>query len=75
MATPPSQPPARSGMSLYASLLESADSSASISRDPVLFKDGSADDAPPKRPIDPGTSSLLIAGLLACFFFCAAMHG
>jgi hypothetical protein len=53
MAAPPSQPPARGGMSLYANLLET-DSSASISRDPVLFKDDK-EDAPAKKAIDPGT--------------------
>ncbi|AEO63598.1 uncharacterized protein THITE_2109082 [Thermothielavioides terrestris NRRL 8126] len=49
MVPPPSQPPARTGMSLYANLLET-DSSASISRDPVLFKD----EATAKKTIDPG---------------------
>ncbi|SPQ20909.1 6f4b0f52-f400-45b4-944f-7b39cfc028fd [Thermothielavioides terrestris] len=47
MVPPPSQPPARTGMSLYANLLET-DSSASISRDPVLFKD----EATAKKAID-----------------------
>ncbi|KAL2021792.1 hypothetical protein VTK56DRAFT_6566 [Thermocarpiscus australiensis] len=51
MAAPPPQPPARGGLSLYANLLE--DSSTSISRDPVLFKDGSKDDTPAKKAIDP----------------------
>ncbi|KAL1842149.1 hypothetical protein VTJ49DRAFT_5922 [Mycothermus thermophilus] len=51
MASPPSQsPPARGTMSLYANLLE-ADSSASISRDPVLFKDNKdAASSDPKKP-------------------------
>lgn len=40
-------------MSLYASLLESGDNSASISRDPVLFNE--AKDAAAKKAIDPGT--------------------
>lgn len=52
MAGPPSQPPARGGMSLYANLLDT-DGSASISRDPVLFKDDK-DDTSAKRAIDPG---------------------
>jgi hypothetical protein len=52
MAGPPSQPPARGGMSLYANLLDT-DGSASISRDPVLFKDDK-DDTSAKKAIDPG---------------------
>lgn len=55
MTAPPTQPPARSAMSLYANLLDSGDSSASISRDPVLFKDEAKDDTPAKKAIDPGT--------------------
>lgn len=39
-------------MSLYANLLE-GDSSASISRDPVLFKDDK-EETPAKKAIDPG---------------------
>lgn len=50
MSAPP--PPPRGGMSLYANLLES-DSSASISRDPVVFT--KEDNAPAKKHIDPGT--------------------
>ncbi|KAK1836015.1 hypothetical protein QBC39DRAFT_367977 [Podospora conica] len=48
MSAPP--PPPRGGMSLYANLLES-DSSASISRDPVVFT--KEDNAPAKKHIDP----------------------
>ncbi|KAK4138922.1 hypothetical protein BT67DRAFT_453426 [Trichocladium antarcticum] len=51
MAAPPPQPP-RGGMSLYASLLESGDNSASISRDPVLFNEAK-DAAQAKKAIDP----------------------
>ncbi|KAH6627156.1 hypothetical protein B0J18DRAFT_456231 [Chaetomium sp. MPI-SDFR-AT-0129] len=51
MAAPPPQPPARSGMSLYANLLD-ADGSASISRDPVRFKDDKSD-VPARKAIDP----------------------
>ncbi|KAJ4302389.1 hypothetical protein N0V88_002533 [Collariella sp. IMI 366227] len=51
MAAPP-PPPGRGGMSLYANLLNT-DSGASISRDPVLFKDGEANDTPAKKAIDP----------------------
>lgn len=40
-------------MSLYANLLET--DSASISRDPVLFKDGDGGSA--KKAIDPGMST------------------
>jgi splicing factor 45 len=43
-------------MSLYANLLDT-DSSASISRDPVLFKDAN-DDAPAKKSTDPGAPIL-----------------
>ncbi|KAG7289757.1 hypothetical protein NEMBOFW57_006133 [Staphylotrichum longicolle] len=52
MAAPPPQPPQRGGMSLYANLLDT-DSSASISRGPVMFNDASKDDTPAKRAIDP----------------------
>ncbi|KAH6840662.1 hypothetical protein B0I37DRAFT_438010 [Chaetomium sp. MPI-CAGE-AT-0009] len=51
MAAPPPQPPSRGGMSLYANLLDT-DSSASIARDPVLFKN-EQDHAPAKKAIDP----------------------
>ncbi|KAK1756863.1 hypothetical protein QBC47DRAFT_451404 [Echria macrotheca] len=53
MSAPP--PPARGGMSLYANLLESnSDSSASISRDPVLFKQQETNiDSASKKTIDP----------------------
>ena len=40
-------------MSLYASLLESGDNSASISRDPVLFNEAK-DGSQAKKAIDPG---------------------
>lgn len=59
MSGPP-QPP-RSGMSLYANLLDtnpdSSAAAASISRAPVLFKqsDDSKDDAS-KKPLDPGAT-------------------
>ncbi|KAK3296742.1 uncharacterized protein B0H64DRAFT_472943 [Chaetomium fimeti] len=51
MAAPPPQPPSRGGMSLYANLLDT-DPSASIARDPVLFKN-EQDNAPAKKAIDP----------------------
>lgn len=57
MAAPPPQPPPRGGMSLYANLLDSGDGSASISRDPVLFKDETKGDTPAKKAIDPGMYS------------------
>jgi hypothetical protein len=53
MAAPQPQPPARTGLSLYADLLET-DSSASISRDPVLFKDDNKGDVAAKKALDPG---------------------
>ncbi|TPX06906.1 uncharacterized protein E0L32_002402 [Thyridium curvatum] len=54
-APPPPPPPKGSGMSLYANLLDpKADSSASISRAPVIFKpaDGTDDPSVPKKPVD-----------------------
>lgn len=41
-------------MSLYASLLESGDNSASISRDPVLFNEAKDAAQAKKAAIDPG---------------------
>ncbi|EAQ85739.1 hypothetical protein CHGG_06992 [Chaetomium globosum CBS 148.51] len=55
MAAPPPQPPSRGGMSLYANLLDT-DGSASIARDPVLFKN-EQDHAPAKKAIDPAPAS------------------
>ncbi len=53
--------PQKSRMSLYANLLDTnPDSSGSISRAPVLFKQEDADkDASAKRQIDPGTHPVL----------------
>ncbi|KAK4448273.1 hypothetical protein QBC34DRAFT_116751 [Podospora aff. communis PSN243] len=52
MSGPP--PPARGGMSLYANLLESnTDSTASITREPVRFKQEEARDGAAKKAIDP----------------------
>ncbi|KAK0652994.1 hypothetical protein B0T16DRAFT_388155 [Cercophora newfieldiana] len=47
-------PPARGGMSLYANLLDSNnDGSASISREPVRFKQEESGESALKKPIDP----------------------
>jgi hypothetical protein len=58
MSGPPAPP--RSGMSLYANLLDPASdssASASISRAPVLFKQSDdKDDAASKKPLDPGAA-------------------
>jgi len=46
-------------MSLYANLLETAsDSSASISREPVLFKQDESGDNGSKKAIDSGTQEI-----------------
>lgn len=61
MSGPP--PPPKSGMSLYANLLEPASdpsATASISRAPVLFKQpDEKDDAASKKPLDPGATHSL----------------
>lgn len=45
--TPPAQTPAKSGLSLYANLLDPSSSApGTISRAPVVFKAPSQDDAP-----------------------------
>jgi splicing factor 45 len=54
MAAPQSQPAARSGMSLYANLLDSGENDDSASRDSSLLKDEGKDDGPAKKAIDPG---------------------
>jgi hypothetical protein len=73
----PSQPPKSGGLSLYANLLEPADSSATISSAPILYNqadDAAKEEQQAKKAVDPGIVWSLHAPSVECAYSADNAH-